>query len=438
MQKRALFVLACLVLAAFLSGCGEEERPTSVSSVLDNGLTLVVRENHSSGVVAIQAWVIDGALYEEADEAGIANLLAQTLFEETASYGPGGIRAELESAGGTIAAYSSHDFTLVSLVVDARHFERALDMMRSSLTEPVFSNARLTETKARFPLMSSSGARGPIEEAYRLCSARMLPEHPYGRASEGTVSSIAGIGAAELAEHHRAMYVPGNMVIVVVGAVDAQTAADTVAEAFASLEPAEAPGPLSGPPEWPTEPVRVVETASVEKSFAALAFPGPGIDDPENVAMDVLTGVLWRGETAGLHRLLVNELGLATSVSVGWYTRRQPSPVFIWVELQPGALDSAESAILGAVSKLAADGVPQQEVDEVIEAIRSSMLFAQETVEGQAHNIGYWTSIGEIGFETEYMEKLEHVTAEDVRRLAERHLRARSRALAAIVPEDAE
>ncbi|MBD3367482.1 MAG: hypothetical protein GF405_04825 [Candidatus Eisenbacteria bacterium] len=436
MLKRALFILLIGLLPAALTSCGEEPRETSVSRVLDNGLTIVTRENRATPVIALQAWVGDGALFEEPEEAGIAYLLAHTVFDETESYGEGEIRATIESLGGTMRTYSSHDFALFSIVVENRHLDSAVDVLYEGLTKPVFSDERLAEAGERFPKQPAPGGEGPIEEAYRLCMEHMLPDHPYGRDPAGTISTVAGITAEDLAERHVAHYVAENMVVVLVGDVDAAAAADAIESRFASLEKRPSPEPAAGSPEWPDEPVRVVRKSDYRRTFAALAFPGPGIGDPESVAMDVLTGVLWRGERSGLHKVLVEELGLASSVSVGWYTRRQQSPVYVWLELEPGAFDAAENAVLGAVSRLAADGVGQKEVDEVVEAVRASMLFIQETAEGQAHDIGYWTSIGHPGFDSEYMERLEQVTPEDVRDLAERHLRARNRAAAAIVPRE--
>jgi zinc protease len=437
-MKRRVFLL--LLSALFLSslwGCGEEEtRETRVSRTLDNGLTIVAVENAASDVVTIQAWVADGALYEDADEAGEAFLLAHSIFQETASYADGEILETIESLGGMMSTYSSHDFALFSMVVGSPHFERALDMMCEGLLDPVFDDARLARLRTNLPTSSSLRPGGPIDEAYRLCSERMLSGHPYGRQPEGTAASVASVTVEDLGDRHRALYVPNNLVIVVVGALDAAGAADAVAARFTSLDAGEKSEPASGPPEWPDGPQRVVREADVRRTFAAIAFPGPGIEDPGSVAMDVLTGVLWRGASSGLHHLLVEELGVASSVSVGWYTRRQPSPVFIWLELEPGSLETAENAILGAATRLAADGAGEEEVAEVVRSIRASVLFGRETSEGQAHNIGYWTSIGRLGFEREYLEDLGSVTPEDVRRLAEQHLRARSRVVAAIVPSD--
>jgi zinc protease len=438
MRRHALSLTAVALLAALLMGCEEETRVTAVSETLDNGLRIDARENRASEIVALQAWVADGALFEDADEAGIAHLLAHSIYERTASYGSGEIMRTLDALGGTMSTYSSHDFALFSFVVPSDHFDRALDMVASGLAEPVFDEESIAKAARRPASDGQSSGTGPIDEAYRICVERMLPDHPYGRRTQGTVTTVSAITADDLAERHRKAYGPGSIEIVIVGDVDAVEAAEAVAEALGSLAPVADGVAAPAPPSWPSDPSREVRTGDVRRTYAALAFPGPGIDDPGSVAMDVLLGVLWEGDSSGLQRLLVEELGLASSVSVGWYTRRQPSPLFIWMELEPDALGTAENAVLGAVSRLAADGPSEAEVEEVKDAVRSAMLFNMETAEGQAHNIGYWTSIGGPGFDSEYMQLLGDVTAEDVRSLAERYLVARSRSLAAIVPEETE
>ncbi len=430
MLKRVLVFILSAVLLPALAGCGEEERPTSVSRVLDNGLTVVASENRAARVVALQAWVTDGALYEEPGEAGEAYLLANSVLVKASD---GDVAESLDALGGALSRYSSHDFALFSVIADARHFEEALDLFHEGLVDPVLDDDVLSRAREQLPAGTLLGD-GPIDDAYRLATGGILPEHPYGRDPEGTVSTTAGITTEELVERHRRMYVGNGMVVVVVGAVDATRAVSAVEARFGSLDEGAPPEPAAGPPTWPREPVSTVRRSDVGRAFATFAFPGPGVGDPESVAMDVLTGILWRGGTSGLQRLLVDELELTSSVSVGWYTRRQPSPVYIWVELEPGALETAESAILGAVSRLAADGPSPEEVEDIVEAVRASMLFNRETAEGQAHNIGYWTSIGHLGFHEEYMESLDEVSAENIRQLAERHLRARSRSVGAIVP----
>lgn len=115
-----------------------EEAKLIEKFTLENGLTVVLRENHSSPVVAVQLWVKAGSVTEPEDRAGMSHILEHMAFKGTKRRGPGQIAREVEALGGEINAYTSFDQTVYHITISGRFLENALDILADTLGNSVF------------------------------------------------------------------------------------------------------------------------------------------------------------------------------------------------------------------------------------------------------------------------------------------------------------
>jgi len=111
--------------------------------VLDNGLSVVISENHAAPVVALQVWVKVGSRYEQDDQAGISHVFEHMLFKGTKKRGVGEIAREVETAGGNINAYTSFDHTVYHLVLASRYFDVGLDVLSDAIQNSSFDPGEL-------------------------------------------------------------------------------------------------------------------------------------------------------------------------------------------------------------------------------------------------------------------------------------------------------
>ena len=114
-----------------------------VRFTLDNGLRVVVEENHTAKVVALEAWVDVGSATEPADLAGIAHVFEHMLFKGTERRAVGEIARDVEGAGGDINAWTSFDETVYHLVLPSRHLELGLDILADALQHSQFDATEL-------------------------------------------------------------------------------------------------------------------------------------------------------------------------------------------------------------------------------------------------------------------------------------------------------
>jgi zinc protease len=214
---RVLLVAAGARAAAIAGGATPSEgREALVEKyVLGNGLTVVVRPNPASPVVAVQAWVKAGSTTEPEERAGMSHILEHMAFKGTKRRGNGDIAREVESLGGEINAYTSFDQTVYHITISGRYLENALDILSDTLENSVFDAGELSrelevileEVRMNEDNPGRVVGKALFREAYR--------EHPYGRPVIGYVNTIKNTTRDDLLSYFRKWYVPGNMVLVI-------------------------------------------------------------------------------------------------------------------------------------------------------------------------------------------------------------------------------
>jgi predicted Zn-dependent peptidase len=246
---------------------------------------------------------------------------------------------------------------------------------------------------------------------------------------------VAGLTLEKIRRRYRERYVGSNLTIVVAGAVDPIHAADVITERVSGVAAGTPAEPAAGPVVWPIETTRVVERDDLRKAYQAVCFPGPGIRDEENISMDILLMILKGGRSGRLWRTLVEEKELAYSVDAGWYTLRQPSPMFFWMELPPENVVAAEEALVEILEELGERQVSAEELEKAKTYWKTQVLMMRETAEGQAFFQGYWTSLGWLGFPEEYAAGLAAVTVEEVQAAAQHYFGDGVHSTAVLLPE---
>jgi len=166
-----------------------------------------------------------------------------------------------------------------------------------------------------------------------------------------------------------------------------------------------------------------------------MCFPAPSIVDEENITMDVLLMVLTGGRSSRLERALSEERQLVTGVEAGWYTLRQPSPLFVWMELPPDNVEAAEEAVASLFMDLAEAEVSPEELSKAKTYWKTQVYFLNETSEGQAFYDAYWTFLGWPELPQEYLESIDRVTTDEVRRAAEKYFGTGAYATSVLLPE---
>lgn len=433
--------LGLISLAATLAGRQVLEGAGPGLSVrkftLKNGFTVILQENHASPVVAFNAWVRTGSGDETDQESGLAHVLEHMVFKGTKRRKVGQIAQEVETAGGEINAFTSFDQTVYHVVLASRFFETGLDIVADAIRNSAFEPEEL---KRELEVVIEEVKRGEDIPAHRLSKAlfqKAYRVHPYRRPVIGTTKILRTYTRPRILDFFHKWYVPENVVLVVVGDFQTETALARIRDAFEDWPSRPLPArPRS--PEPSQDGMRVVILSdNIKEAYLDLAFHIPSLSHEDLYALDALALVAGQGESSRLYRRVKDELGLVHSISSSSYTPKDPGLLVAGAVLEPKKLAPAVEAILRELYALKQTPPSRAELEKAKLNIEADFVFRRETVQGQAQGLGYFETVaGDMEFERHYVERIRALTPEDVQEAAQKYLRNENMTVAVLLPKD--
>jgi zinc protease len=402
---------------------------------LDNGLEVVLEENHAAPVVAFQAWVKIGSADEPPELAGIAHVFEHMLFKGTKKRGVGQIAREVEGSGGEINAWTSHDETVFHLVLASRFFDAGLDILADTLQNAGFDPAEFDRERDVVLEEIKQGLDDPERQAGQGLFRAAFDNHPYGRAIIGTEATVRRLRREDLLTFFSKCYVASNLTLVVVGDFETDGARKKIAQAFSAIP--EGMPAAARPRQIEQSELRVVAAArDVKETQLLLGFHTPAIKHSDVPALDLLAVALGQGDSSRLNLEVVRNRQLVTNTSSYLFSARDPGLMVVAASLPPGRVDEATRAMLDEILRLSREEMPQEELAKARTILESDRIYDKETVQGHARKLGFFTAIaGDVEFEDRYLSSLQKLTPADLRRVAAQYLRVSNMTVFAQVPE---
>jgi zinc protease len=403
---------------------------------LQNGLTVLVEENHAAPVTALQVWVRVGSADELPNEAGLAHLHEHMLFKGTARRGPGEIARTIEASGGEINAWTSFDQTVYHVVVASQFTAQGLDVLADAITKAAFDPEELSREIEVVCEEIKRSLDSPARKLSKELFAAAYTRHPYGKPVIGTEESVRSFAREGILRFYRRWYRPENCVLVAVGDVREAEMLELAERHFA--------WPAAGferAPQRPDEPPRSrprgrVVRDKLKEGYLSIAWPAPSLRDPDVAALDALAIVLGHGDGSRLFRALKRDRLLCTEVQASCYTPADPGLTIVGLTLKPEQVEEAVREALRQVYATRAAEVTDEELSLACRLIESEAVYQRETVQGQARKLGFYeSSASGIEFEAEYLARVAALTPQIVREAAERHIHPEAAVACAILPE---
>ncbi len=405
---------------------------------LDNGLAVVLQENHSAPVVAFNVWVRAGSAEETERESGIAHVHEHMLFKGTKRRGVGAIAREVESCGGHINAYTSFDQTVYYDVVASRFFDTGLDVLADAVQNSSFDPGELAKEKEVVFEEIKRGEDMPGSKLSRSLFDTAFRKHPYGRPIIGTEAHVRSFSRQMILAFYRRWYVPNNLVLVVVGDFNTAEARPKIAEAFGNFSPNPSLRRNRCPEPAQREPRLEVLSDDVQQGYLMMAWPTCDLMHPDTSALDVIALVLGQGESSRLYRRVKARQMKVHDVRAQAYPLRDPGLFLVSCLVDPSLALDAQRAILREVFRLRESFVSEKELEKAKMNLEADAIYDKETVQGQALKLGYFETLaGGIAYEAEYMRRLAGVTPRKLRRVARSYFNDARLNLAYLLPPPA-
>jgi zinc protease len=405
--------------------------------VLDNGIVVLVYENFAAESVVMDGLVRAGALGEAPEKAGLASFTAEMLMRGSEKRSFDELYEVIESIGANLDFSSGRHVTEFSTSSLAEDLDLMLDLLADSLRRPSFAPEQIEPVRGEIMAGLHIRANDTRYRAGRAFRELLYQDHPYGRSLDGTLESVAGITAEDMADFHRRHYGPEGMIITIVGAVKHEEALAKVKAAFGDWQPAPEQLPELPSVEIPAETLRThVEMPQKTQSDIMLGLPGPLRSAPDYLEASMANTVLGVfGMMGRLGMTVREEQGLAYYA----YSRLQgglgPAPWFVSTGVAPDKVQQAIDSILHEVDRIINEPIPEEELADS-QAYRSGSLpVSLETNDGLATVI---TDLELYDLGLDYLQKLPEkihaVTPESVQAAARRYLSTEQIAIAVAGP----
>ncbi|HEY0672801.1 MAG TPA: pitrilysin family protein [Longimicrobiales bacterium] len=402
---------------------------------LENGLTVVVREDHSAEVAAIVTYVNAGYFDESDQWVGISHVLEHMYFKGTPSRGPGVIAQQTKAAGGYLNASTIYDHTSYYAVVPASTFEEGLDIQADALLNSLIDEQELAKELEVIVQEAKRKLDNPAAVARESVYELLFDQHRMRRWRIGTEAGLRKLTRQDVYDFFTGWYRGSSIVLVVAGAIEAEAAFEAVRRRYQHMRPG-AVERDRGPAEPERADFRWRElTGDVQQTRVEIGWRTQPTMHPDTPALDLLAVILGQGRAARLYRA-VRDTGLASGVSAHNYTPTEVGVFGVSAEVQPADTRAALRAIFDTVST-AHRGIAAEEVARAQSIVEARMLRSLETMEGQANFLAEWQSAGDWRFGFDYLDRLLSLRPAQIEQVARKYLTAERAAVIAYRPQNA-
>ena len=410
--------------------------------VLDNGLNVIVHEDHRCPIVAVNIWYHVGSKNEQPGRTGFAHLFEHLMFEGSEHYDKGFFQP-LQEAGGLVNGSTNADRTNYWAVVPSNALEIALWMesdrmgyLLPALTQAKFENQRdvvLNERRQNYE-----------NRPYGLAPMAILatlfpPDHPYHWLTIGVPADLHAASLEEVRHFFATYYHPRNASLALAGDIDAAAALDLACRYFGDMPPGPEVAPVRPAAVRLTSEARLLLEDRVELPRLYVSWHTPGLFQDDDAEMDLLADVLTSGKSSRLYRQLVYERRIATEVAAIQNSREASGFFQVIATAAPGrTLDELRQAIDEELARMAAQGPTSDELERAKVQFEAQFVFGLQNVGGfggksdqlNAYNV----FLGDPGWFARDLARYSQATTDGLRAAAARYLGPGGRVIASVVP----
>jgi len=421
--------LAGAVLAALVPMFSWAEPPVTTFS-LENGMDVVVIEDHRAAVVTHMVWYRVGAADEPPGASGIAHFLEHLMFKGTDEIPDGAFSKIVAANGGQDNAFTSWDYTGYYQRIAADRLELVMRMEADRMVDVAITEAHIvTEREVIIEERNSRTDNSPDALFSEQMRAALFLNHPYRIPIIGWRHEMETLSHADVLAFYERYYAPDNAILVVAGDVTPVEVRRLAEIHYGPLKPSGRPADPrpQDPPQLARRRVDMRDDR-VRQNYVMRTYLVPSYDpaDPgASAALSLLSDVLGSGIASRLSQALQIERKIAISTG-SWYSARNRDPggfTVYGVPAEGHSLDEIEAAIDAEIARIAKDGPTAEELARVKRVLRADRIFSQDNQASLARLYGGALASGfSVADVRGWGDVIEAVTIEAVRDAARRHL----------------
>jgi len=405
---------------------------------LENGLKILFLQDKNAPIVTFQIWYKVGSRNEKPGITGISHLFEHMMFKGSKNLGPEEHSRRINAVGGMENAFTQWDVTGYFEIVPSEHLELPIYLEAERLQnlnlipETLKSEREVVKEERRLRTEND-----PVGLALEQLFALSFIAHPYHWPVVGWMSDLDAITLEDCKNYFKTYYAPNNAVIILVGDFEIDNALSLIKKYFGNIQ-----NEVSPPDVKTKEPeqkgIRIAEVKILAEAPIILAgYKAPKASDEDNYPLQVASYILSSGESSRIYRKLIYEKQLATEAGGEVFSLKDEGLFFVYAYANPGAkIDEVEKYLFDEIEKLKTETIPDKELQKAKNQLEADYIFQLASLYLKAMNLGRAETIGgrwQIAQETP--EKIQAVSAEDIKRVANKYFNKDKLSIVRIIPE---
>jgi len=392
--------------------------------VAPNGITVLVLEQHFLPIVEIHSLIKTGSAQDPPDKAGLANLVANLLDEGTTTRTSKQIAEQIDFVGGSLEVKASEDFTTASARVLKKDVDLGFTLLADMLQHPAFYKQEFERIRTQILGEMASDNDDPGHVAMKAFNQLVFHGHPYRWPLNGTEETLGKITVADVAAFYAKEYVPGQVILTVVGDVTVDQVTALVQTHFGSWKKSPTPSRnVRKPGALEKKTVQLIEKDLTQSSIV-LGHGGINRTNPDFYAVTVMNYILGAGGfSSRLMDSIRDKQGLAYGIMSHFDARLMPGSFWISLQTRSETTNQAITGVLAEMKSIRDAPVSDQELTEAKSFLVGSFPLRLDSTAKLAQVLAQVEFYG-LGFEyfSQYPKWIERVAKEDVQRVAKQYL----------------
>jgi zinc protease len=408
-------------------------------STLENGLKVVLLEDHSTPIVHTEIWYHVGSKNEKAGRTGFAHLFEHMMFKGSKNVEPEGHPSRISSVGGQSNAYTDEDATVYWQTFPAQYLPMVLwleaDRMATlRIDEKVFQTEREVVKEERRMRVESQ----PYGKLNEIIYNAAFTTHPYRHPTIGSLADLEAASIADVRDFFKTYYVPDNATLVIVGDFDPKETMELVKKYLGRVPKSARPVPRDIPAEPPmTKERRVRIDENVPLPAVVVAHHITYDGHPDSYPLHIATKVLSDGQSSRIHKKLVYEKQIALAAFGQGKIIEDPNLFYAVAIVQPGqSPEAAIDALIAELERLKREPISAAELQQAKNQFARDYILTRESNRDKAQHLAHAVVIhDDITTADGEFDIFMNMTAAEVQRVAQKYFTQENRLVMTIMPK---
>jgi zinc protease len=403
---------------------------------LDNGLKVMILENHQVPQVSISTTVKVGAKNESDFFDGATHLLEHLiLFRGTEEMTGDELAAAMKKHGAYFNGYTSADWTDFVISLPKEYLDFALKIHSDMLFHSNFPQAEMDKERQAVIEEINISEDNPFGKAYRASLKTLFGSHPYAKNVLGTKENVTGVPRDSVYAYYKRYYAPNNMTTVIVGDIDAAKTLEILKKYFAAVPKGSVAVDRYADPPKRSKIDTLEIKKDVNQGYLMLMSIGPRSESPDQYALDLVATLLGNGESSRLYKKLRDEQGLVYSIGFSFDNSKYEGTLYATATLDPAKMGEVEKGIVSVLDAAKKNGFTEDELRKAKNKIKTDYYSSIERNLDFADKYAQYDSyIGYKYIET-YPQHIEQVTLAQLNEVAKKYLNTDSYVKTMVVPK---